>query len=76
MPKVSINVPKKLLALWKKEITNQAECCRSAKISRSALSNALETGKCMEITMNRINGYLVKKRRTLSAIKEELLNVD
>jgi len=72
MPKVSINIPKQLMKVWNKEITNQSELCRAAKISRPCLVSAMKTGRCTELTMNKINMYLLRKRKNQNLTLERL----
>lgn len=72
MPKVSISVPEAVMEVWNKEITNQSELCRAAKISRPCLVSAIKTGRCTESTMLKINKYLLKKRKIKNLTIQQL----
>ena len=60
--KVSIKLPKKLISIWKKELTDRKHCKEKSGVDRQTINRALATGRCTRYTMDRLNVYILRER--------------
>ena len=72
--KVSIKLPKKLISLWKKELTNKTDCYNKTGVNRQTINKAIKSGQCTRLTMDKVNMYIVQERAKSKRKLKSVLN--
>lgn len=71
--KVSIKVTKVIVSVWKKEITNIADCTVKTKLTYKTIVRAINTRHCTRNTMDKINAYILTERERKSKLNKLIL---